>query len=160
MTIKTGDTMPRLKVTLATAEGPQETTTDDMFGGIKAVLFGVPGAFTPTCSEQHLPSFLEHYEALRGKGVELIVCMSVNDAFVMRAWAKQSGAEGKLTMLADGSGTLTKTLGLELDLTSRDLGIRAKRFAMVLDDRKVTYLAIEPPGGYGISSGEQVLATL
>jgi peroxiredoxin (alkyl hydroperoxide reductase subunit C) len=160
MTIKIGDTIPSMKVTLATADGPQESSTDALFGGRTAVLFAVPGAFTPTCSEQHLPGYLDQFEALTAKGVDPIVCLAVNDVFVMKAWAKQTGAEGKLVMLADGSAALTHALGLELDLVSRGLGIRAQRFAMVLQDGKVTHLAIEPPGGYGVSSAEQILAAL
>jgi peroxiredoxin len=160
MTIKIGDRLPSMKIMLAGSEGPEETTTDAVFAGHKAVLFAVPGAFTPTCSERHLPGFLEQLDDLAAKGASPIVCLAVNDVFVMRAWAKQTGAEGKLTMLADGSGQLTHQLGLELDLTARGLGMRAQRFAMIVDDMKVTHLAIEPPGGYGVSSAEQVLAAL
>jgi peroxiredoxin len=160
MTIKVGDRLPSLKITVAGKDGPEETTTDALFGGHKAVLFAVPGAFTPTCSEQHLPSFLNQFDQLPAKGVNPVVCLSVNDVFVMRAWARQTGAEGKLVMLADGSGQLTHQLGLELDLIGRGLGMRAQRFAMIVDDMNVTHLAIEPPGGYGVSSAEQVLAAL
>jgi peroxiredoxin (alkyl hydroperoxide reductase subunit C) len=160
MTIKRGDRLPSMKVMLATPEGPVESSTDALFGGRKAILFAVPGAFTPTCSEKHLPSYLEQRDALTAKGIDPVVCLSVNDVFVMRAWAAQAGVDGKIVMLADGSATLTHALGLELDLVSRGLGIRAQRFAMVIDDMKVASLAIEPPGGYGVSSAEQVLASL
>jgi peroxiredoxin (alkyl hydroperoxide reductase subunit C) len=160
MTIKAGDRLPSMKITLAGADGPEDSSTDALFGGHKAVLFAVPGAFTPTCSERHLPSYLEQFDALGAKGVNPIVCLAVNDVFVLRAWAAQTGAAGKLVMLADGSAQLTHALGLELDLTGRGLGVRAQRFAMVIDDMVVTTLAIEPPGGYGVSSAEQVLATL
>jgi peroxiredoxin (alkyl hydroperoxide reductase subunit C) len=160
MTIQPGDRIPSMKVMLATPDGPQESSTDALFGKRKAILFGVPGAFTPTCSEKHLPSYLDQFAALTAKGIESIVCLSVNDVFVMRAWAKLTGAESKLVMLADGSATLTHALGLELDLTARGLGIRAQRFAMVVDDMKVLSVAVEPPNGYGVSSAEQVLAAL
>lgn len=160
MTIKLGDTLPEMKVMLATASGPQESSTTELFGGHKAVLFAVPGAFTPLCSERHLPGFVELADAFHAKGAEPVVCLSVNDMFVMGAWARQTGAEGKLVMLADGSGLLTRALGLELDLVGRGLGMRAQRFAMVIEDMKVTHLAIEPPGGFGVSSAEQVLVAL
>jgi peroxiredoxin len=158
MTIKLGDTLPDLKITLATPQGPEETTTSALFGGRRAVLFAVPGAFTPTCSERHLPGFIALADQFAAKGIDPVVCLAVNDVFVMSAWAKQSGAEGKITMLADGSGLLTKALGLELDLAARGLGVRAQRFAMLLDDAKVVHLAVEPAGGYGVTSAEQLLA--
>ena len=160
MTIKIGDTLPSMKVMIAAPSGPEEQTTEALFQGRRAVLFAVPGAFTPTCSEQHLPGFLQQVATFASKGIDPVVCLSVNDVFVMKAWAQQSGAAGKIVMLADGSGVLTRALGLEFDLVSRGLGMRAQRFAMLLDDMKVKHLAIEPPGGYGISSAEQVLAAL
>ena len=160
MTIRCGDTMPGMKVMIATPDGPHGTTTEALFGGRRTVLFAVPGAFTPTCSEKHLPGFIDAVEAFAAKGITALVCLSVNDVFVMGAWAKQTGAAGKITMLADGSGQLTHALGLELDLASRGLGLRSQRFAMVVDDMKVTYLAIEPAGGYGVSSAEDVLAAI
>lgn len=160
MTVKVGDTMPSMKLMTATAEGPKEVSTDDLFKGKKVVLFAVPGAFTPTCSAKHLPSFLSNYDALKAKGVDNIVAMAVNDAFVMGAWAKDQNVGDKVTMLADGSAAFTKALGLELDLTARGLGIRSQRFAAIVDDGRVTHLAVEPPGGFEVSKAEAVLAKL
>ena len=160
MSIKVGDKIPTMKVMTATPEGPKEVSTDDIFKGKKVVLFATPGAFTPTCSARHLPGFLEHGEAIKGKGVDKIVCMAVNDAFVMGAWAREAGVNGRVIMLADGSGLLTKALGLELDLVGRGLGMRSQRFALVAEDGKVTHLAVEPPGGFDVSRAESMLARL
>ncbi len=158
--IKVGDQLPSMKLTLAGPDGPRESTTEEVFGGKKVVLFAVPGAYTPTCSMKHLPGYLTSYEALQAKGVESVVCMAVNDGFVMGAWAKDQGVDGRITMLADGSGALTKALGLELDLTARGLGVRSQRFAMVVEQGKVASLAVEPPGGFEVSKAESVLAGL
>ena len=158
--IKVGDTIPSMKLTKATEDGPKETSTDEVFGGKKVVLFAVPGAFTPTCSARHMPGYLQNIEALQAKGVDTIACMAVNDGFVMAAWARDQGVEGRILMLADGGGAFTKALDLELDLTARGLGIRSQRFAMVVDDKKVTSLAVEPPGGFEVSKAESVLASL
>jgi peroxiredoxin (alkyl hydroperoxide reductase subunit C) len=160
MTIKVGDTIPSVKLMQATAEGPREVSTDEIFKGKTVVLFAVPGAFTPTCSAKHLPSFLANAEALKAKGVDTIACMAVNDVFVMDAWAKSQDVGDKIVMLADGSGVLTKALGLELDLTARGLGIRSQRFALVAKDGVVTHLAVEPPGGFEVSRAEAILAAL
>jgi len=158
--IKIGDSIPSMKLTMSTAEGPKETSTEEVFGGKKVVLFAVPGAFTPTCSARHMPGYLQNIEALHEKGVDTIACMSVNDGFVMGAWARDQGVDGRILMLADGSGALTKALGLELDLTARGLGVRSQRFAMVVENGKVASLAVEPPGGFEVSKAESVLATL
>lgn len=158
--IKTGDTLPAMKLTAATADGPKETSIDEVFGGKKVVLFAVPGAFTPTCSARHLPGYLQNIEALKEKGVDTVVCMAVNDGFVMGAWARDQGVDGRIVMIADGSGAFTKALGLELDLTARGLGIRSQRFAMVVDDKKVASLNVESPGGFEASKAETVLAGL
>ena len=158
--IKVGDTIPAAKLTMATAEGPKETSTDDIFAGKKVVLFAVPGAFTPTCSARHLPGYLQNIDAMQAKGVDTVVCMAVNDGFVMGAWARDQGVDGKILMVADGSGAFTKALGLELDLTARGLGIRSQRFAMVVQDKVVASLAVEPPGGFEVSKAESVLAGL
>jgi len=160
MTIKVGDTIPAVKLMQATAEGPREVDTGELFAGKTVVLFAVPGAFTPTCSAKHLPSFLQNYDALKAKGVDLIACVAVNDVFVMDAWAKDQGVGDKVVMLADGSGTFTKALGLEFDLVERGLGVRSQRYAMVVKDGKVTHLAVEAPGGYEVSRAEAVLAAL
>ncbi|GGG50218.1 peroxiredoxin [Caldovatus sediminis] len=160
MAIKVGDTIPSVKVMQATAEGPREVSTDEIFKGRTVVLFGVPGAFTPTCSAKHLPGFVQQADAIRAKGVDTIVCMAVNDAFVMGAWAKDQGVGDKVTMLADGSAAFTKALGLEMDLTPRGLGVRCQRFALVAKDGKVTHLAVEAPGAFEVSKAEAILEKL
>jgi peroxiredoxin (alkyl hydroperoxide reductase subunit C) len=160
MTIKAGDAIPSAKLMQGTAEGPKETSTEEFFKGKTVVLFGVPGAFTPTCSAKHMPSFLQNYDALKAKGVDTIACMAVNDAFVMGAWGKDQGVADKVVMLADGSADFTKQLGLELDLTARGLGMRCQRFALVAKDGKVTHVAVEAPGAFEVSSGEAILRAL
>jgi glutaredoxin/glutathione-dependent peroxiredoxin len=159
-TIEVGASIPSLKLMTATAEGPREVTSDELFKGRKVVVFGVPGAFTPTCSAKHLPGFIQHANDFFAKGVGAIVCLAVNDAFVMGAWAKDQNADDRIIMLADGSATLTKALGLELDLTARGMGVRSQRFAMVVDDGKVSGLYVEAPGGFDVSRAEAVLETL
>jgi peroxiredoxin (alkyl hydroperoxide reductase subunit C) len=160
MTIKVGDTIPSMKLMQGTAEGPKEISTDEIFKGKKAVMFAVPGAFTPTCSAKHLPGFVQNAAAIKAKGVDNVVCLAVNDAFVMAAWAKDQGVDGNIIMLADGAGQFTKALGLELDLMGRGMGVRAQRFALVAEDGKVTHLAVEPPGGFEVSKAESILANL
>ena len=158
--IKTGDMLPSMKLTEATSDGPREITTEEIFRGKKVVLFAVPGAFTPTCSAKHLPGFLEHAGDFAAHGVTSLVCMAVNDAFVMGAWAKSQGVGPEITMVADGSAMFTRALGLELDLVARGLGVRSQRFALVADDMRVTYLAVEKPGDFEVSSAASVLAKL
>ena len=158
--IKTGDAIPAMKLTSATAEGPKELTTEEVFGGKTVVLFATPGAFTPTCSARHVPGYLQNLEALRAKGVDTVACMAVNDVFVMEAWRKEIGVDDRILMLADGAGVVTKALGLELDLTARGLGIRSQRYAMVVKDGKVEHLAVEKPGDFDVSKAESVLAVL
>ncbi|MDE2005749.1 MAG: peroxiredoxin [Rhodospirillales bacterium] len=160
MTIKVGDTIPAMKLMQATAEGPKEISTDDIFKGKKVVLFAVPGAFTPTCSARHLPGFVQNIDALRAKGVDTVACISVNDAFVMGAWGKDQGTDGKVLMLADGSGAFAKALGLELDLMARGMGVRSQRYALIANDGKVTHLGVEAPGGFEVSKAEAMLAAL
>lgn len=157
MAIKVGDTIPSVKVMQATAEGPREVSTDEIFKGKTVVLFGVPGAFTPTCSAKHLPGFIQQADAIRAKGVDTIACMAVNDAFVMGAWGKDQGVDGKVMMLGDGSAAFTKALGLEMDLTARGLGVRCQRFALIAKDGKVTHLAVEAPGAFEVSKAEAIL---
>ena len=154
MTIKVGDQIPSMKLMMGTPDGPKETSTDEVFKGKKVVLFAVPGAFTPTCSVKHLPSFVQNADALKGKGVDTIACIAVNDAFVMAAWGKEQGVDGKITMLADGSAAFTKALGLELDLMARGMGTRSQRYALIAQDGKVTHLAVEAPGGFEVSKAE------
>jgi peroxiredoxin len=158
--IKVGDQIPSMTLTKATAEGPKPVTTDEIFKGRKVVMFAVPGAFTPTCSAKHLPGFVQNIDALKAKGVDEIVCMAVNDAFVMGAWSKDQSVGEAITMLADGSGAFTKAMGLELDLVARGLGVRSQRFAMVVQDGKVSHLAVEAAGGFDVSRAEAVLAAL
>lgn len=160
MTIQVGDTIPSMKLMTATPNGPKEVSIDDLFKGKKVVLFATPGAFTPTCSAKHLPGFVEHADEIRAKGVDTIICMAVNDPFVMGAWAKDQGVADRVVMLADGSGMFTRALGLELDLGARGLGTRSQRFALIAEDGKVTHLAIEQPGGFDVSRAEAVLAML
>jgi peroxiredoxin (alkyl hydroperoxide reductase subunit C) len=159
-TIKVGDSIPSMKLMTVTADGPKEVSTDDIFKGKKVVLFATPGAFTPTCSAKHLPGFVQNAEAIKARGVDTIVCLAVNDVFVMEAWAKEQGVGDSVLMLADGSGAFSKAVGLELDLVARGLGVRSQRFALVADDGKVTYLAIEAPGGFDVSRAEAILAAL
>jgi peroxiredoxin len=159
-TIQVGAAIPSMKLMTATAEGPKEVTTDELFKGKKVVVFAVPGAFTPTCSAKHLPGFVQHAAEFAAKGVDTLVCMAVNDAFVMGAWARDQGVDDKIVMLADGSAAFTKALGLELDLMARGLGVRSQRFAMVVDDGKVASLMVEAPGGFDVSRAEAVLGAL
>lgn len=158
--IKTGDAIPDLKMSAATAEGPKEMSTADVFAGKKVVLFATPGAFTPTCSVRHVPGFLQNMDALKAKGVDTVACTSVNDVFVMDAWRKDLGVDDRILMLADGAGVLAKALGLELDLTARGLGMRSQRYAMVVEDGKVTHLGVEGPGEFEVSKAESILAAL
>jgi peroxiredoxin len=160
MTIQVGDRIPSATLRYKTDEGIQEITTDEIFGGKKVVLFSLPGAFTPTCSAKHLPGFVEKAGEIKGKGVDSIICMSVNDAFVMDAWGKDQKVGDKVQLLADGNGDFAKALGLELDATGVGLGIRAQRFAMVVEDGTVTTLNVEEPGAFEVSSAESMLAAL
>src|SRR6201987_4713220 len=160
MTIKVGDTIPSMKLMVATADGPREISTDEIFKGKKVVLFAVPGAFTPTCSAKHLPGFVQNADAIKAKGVDAIACVAVNDAFVMGAWGEQQKVGDKIMMLADGNGDLTKTLGLELDGSRFGMGKRSQRFAMVVDNGVVTKLNVEEPGAFAVSSAEHVLTQL
>ncbi|MBB3897149.1 peroxiredoxin [Roseococcus suduntuyensis] len=160
MTIKVGDSIPSAKLMMASAEGPKEVTTEELFGGKTVVLFGVPGAFTPTCSAKHLPGFVTNIAAIKGKGVDTVACMAVNDVFVMGAWGKDQGVGENVAMLADGSAAFTKAMGLEFDLTARGLGVRAQRFVLVAKNGVVTHVAVEAPGAFEVSSAEAVLAAL
>lgn len=160
MTIQVGDSIPATKLMQATAEGPKEVSTEELFAGKTVVLFGVPGAFTPTCSAKHLPGFVTQAEALKAKGVDTIACMSVNDAFVMGAWGRDQGITDQVVMLADGSAVFTKAMGLELDLTARGLGLRCQRFALVAKDGKVTHIGVEAAGAFEVSKAEAILAAL
>jgi peroxiredoxin len=160
MTIQVGDSIPSAKLMQGTAEGPKEISTEELFGGKTVVLFGVPGAFTPTCSAKHLPGYVQQYDALKAKGVDTVACMAVNDAFVMGAWGKDQGVGDRVMMLADGSADFTKKLGLELDLVARGLGVRSQRFVLVAKNGKVTHIAVEAPGAFEVSKAEAALAAL
>ncbi len=160
MTIQVGDRLPDATFMTPTADGPKPVTTADVFGGRKVALFAVPGAFTPTCSARHLPSYKDKAEELAGKGVDAIACLSVNDVFVMGAWARDQGVEGAMTMLADGNGAFAKAIGLEMDGTKFGMGIRAQRFSLVADDGVVTHLFVEAPAEYRVSSAEHMLENL
>jgi peroxiredoxin len=158
--IKPGDRLPALKLMAATPDGPREVDTGELFAGKKIVLFAVPGAFTPTCSAKHLPGFLTHMADFKAKGVDKIICLSVNDAFVMGAWGKDQKVGENIVMLADGAGAFTKAVGLELDLIARGMGVRSQRYALVAEDGIVTHLAVEEPGGFDVSRAEAVLEAL
>ena len=158
MTIAIGDTIPQTTFN-ALKDGVQAVDTKDVFAGRKLVLFAVPGAFTPTCSAKHLPGYVEHLEAFKARGVD-VACVSVNDAFVMDAWAKHQNVPEGLQMLADGNGNLTKALGLELDATAFGMGLRSKRFALYAEDGVVKQLHVEAPGEFKVSAAEYVLEQL
>ena len=161
MAINVGDTLPAdIKLSEMGDAGPKPVTVGELTKGKKVVIFVVPGAFTPTCSMKHVPGFVEQAAAIRGKGVDDIICLSVNDAFVMGAWGKDQKAGGKVRMVADGNGELTKALGLELDASGFGMGHRSRRYAMIVKDGKVSELLVEPAGGLTVSSAESVLGKL
>jgi peroxiredoxin len=160
MTIKVGDKLPSISLKYMNKDGMQTATTDELFKGKKAVLFGLPGAFTPTCSAKHLPGFVSNAEELKKKGVEVIACLSVNDAFVMDAWGKAQNAGEKVLMLADGNADFAKATGLTMDGTGYGMGLRTSRWAMVLEDGKVKTLNVEAPGAFEVSSAEAVMKAL
>ena len=159
MAVQVGDQIPEGALKVMGEKGPQDVSTSDMFGGKKVVLFAVPGAFTPTCSAAHLPGFVANADKIKAKGVDEIVCMAVNDAFVMDAWGKAQNAE-ELTMAADGSGVLTAALGLEMDASSFGMGVRSQRFALIAEDGKITTLNVEAPGQLDVSTAETILNAL
>lgn len=159
MTIQAGDRIPDASLSVMTSDGPTPVSTADLFKGKRVVLFSVPGAFTPTCSAKHLPGFVEHAEDFLSRGVDEIVCMAVNDVFVMNAWGKSASAN-RITMLADGNADFSRALGLELDARSFGMGQRSQRFALIADDGVVTSLFVEAPGEFRVSAAEHVLAEL
>ena len=161
MSINVGDKIPSVTLKQLTPEGVKEVTTDEIFGGKKVVFFAVPGAFTPACSQRHLPGFVERAADIKAKGVDEIACVAVNDAFVMGAWGREQKTEGKVRMLADGSGDLVRALGLELDLSKGGLGIRSQRYSMLVDNGVVKKLNLEPaPGKVEVSGGDTLLEQL
>lgn len=164
MTIKVGDRLPDGQLqeyieveTAGCSIGPNTFKVQDLVKGKKIVIFGLPGAYTPTCSAQHLPSYVKNFDALKAKGVDEIWCLAVNDAFVMGAWGRDQKASGKVRMMADGSAEYAKKLGLELDLTARGMGVRCQRFSMLVEDGVVKSLNIEAPGKYEVSGAEKML---
>jgi len=160
MSIESGQPMPAGTFGVMTESGPGAISTDELFSGKKVVLVSVPGAFTPTCSMNHLPGFVEHAAGFSGKGVDTIACMAVNDVFVMDAWGKDRGVDDKVVMLADGNGDYAKALGLEMDATGFGMGMRGQRFAIVVDDGVATHVAVEKPGEFEVSKAEAILAAL
>lgn len=159
MAIQVGDKVPSVTLKTMGPKGPEDISTDEIFAGKKVVLFAVPGAFTPGCSMTHLPGFVVNADKIKAKGVDTIVCMSVNDAFVMGAWGEAQNAS-EILMLADGNGELTEALGLELDGSGFGLGKRSQRFAMIVEDGTVTHLAVEPGAGIEVSSAEAIMEKL
>ncbi|MBX9761133.1 MAG: peroxiredoxin [Beijerinckiaceae bacterium] len=156
--IKVGDRLPSATFNVMTSEGPKPRTTDEIFSGKKVVLFALPGAFTPTCSNTHVPGYRENYDALKAKGVDAIVMTAVNDVFVMGAWQKDQNCVDKIDFLADGSAKFAKALGLELDLTERGMGVRSKRYSMLVDDGVVKTINIEEGPGADASGAKTMLS--
>ena len=159
MTISVGEQLPQVKLTKMTADGPEPVDTGDYFKGRRVALFAVPGAYTPTCSAQHLPGFIQNADALKAKGVDEIACTAVNDPFVLEAWAKANDAQG-ITMLSDGNADFATALGLDMDGTKFGMGRRSQRYAMVVNDGKVESLHVEAPGEFRVSSADHLLETL
>jgi len=160
MTIQVGDTLPSINLTTMTSEGPKPVSLTELSAGKKVVLFAVPGAFTPTCSLQHLPGFLEKNSVLKDKGVDIVACISVNDPFVMQAWGEDRKVGDDLLMLSDGNGEFTAAIGLEMDGSGFGLGTRSQRYAMVIDDGVVSILNVESGPGLDVSSAETILEQL
>lgn len=160
MTIKVGDKLPSMTLTQATSEGPKPVSTDELFKGKTVALFAVPGAFTPTCSAKHLPGFKQHAPDFKAKGVDMIACLSVNDAFVMRAWAEDQAVGDDIVMLADGGAAFTKALGLDFDASKFGMGVRSQRYSMIVEDGVVKTLNVEEGGEFRVSSADYMLAEL
>ena len=160
MTIKIGDKIPSVTLRYLTPEGPKGVSSDEFFAGKKVALFAVPGAFTRTCSQRHLPGYVTHAAELKAKGVDTIACLSANDHFVMGAWGKEHGADDKVVMLGDGSGDFTRAIGLELDRTKEGMGMRSQRYSMLVEDSVVKALHVEQPGQFDVSSAETMLKAL
>ena len=161
MPISVGDRLPDATFTTMTAEGPMPLTTGELTVGRKVVLFAVPGAFTPTCHNKHLPGFISNADAIKAKGIDTIACVSVNDVHVMQAWAKQSGAEGHIMFLADGNADFATAIGMDVDASGFGMGTRSVRYAMIVEDGMVTSLHVEPRSGQAVESGAQsILADL
>lgn len=160
MTIKVGDKLPAATFSAGTPEGPRPMSTDDIFAGKKVALFAVPGAFTPTCSAKHLPGFKDHVADFKAKGVDAIACVSVNDAFVMKAWGESQSVGDAILMLGDGNGDFTKAIGLEMDGSKFGMGQRSQRYSMIVEDGVVKELNVEAPGEFKVSAADYMLAQL
>lgn len=160
MSVKVGDKIPSVKIKNKTADGVKDVNPAELFAGKKVVLFALPGAFTPTCSARHLPGFVDKNDELKKKGVDLVACLSVNDAFVMEAWGNAQNVGDKVLMLADGNGEFTRAMGLAMDGTGHGMGERSKRYAMIVEDGVITSLETEQPGKFEVSSAEAILAKL
>jgi peroxiredoxin len=160
MAIKVGDKIPQVKLKSVTSQGIKDVSTSDVFGGKKVVLFAVPGAFTPTCSARHLPGFIDKASEFKAKGIDSVVCVSVNDAFVMDSWGKDRGAGDRIVMLADGNGEFTEAMGLVLDASGFGMGKRSQRYAAIVDDGVVKELCVDAPGKFEVSSAEAMLGRI
>ena len=160
MAIKVGDKVPSVTLRYLGADGVQAVSSDDFFKGKKVALFAVPGAFTRTCSQRHLPSYVTHFDELKKKGVDTVACVAVNDQFVMNAWGKEHGADGKIVMLGDGSGEFAHAVGLELDRVKEGMGMRSQRYSMLVEDGVIKQLNVEAPGQFEVSSAEHMLKSL
>lgn len=160
MTIKVGDRIPSVALMHLKDGAAHPVQSDEIFKGKKIALFAVPGAFTSTCSVKHLPSFINNADALRAKGIDEIICIAVNDPYVMRAWGEQNNAQGKVTMISDGNGDFTRALGLEADMARFGMGKRSRRFSMIVDNGVVKVFNLEEPGAFGASSGDHLLKQL
>jgi peroxiredoxin len=160
MTIQVGDRLPSVKLYIMTEKGPRAVDSDDLFTGKKVVLFALPGAFTPTCSAAHLPGYVVHADEIKAKEVDRIICLAVNDAFVMDAWGKAQNVENRVFMVADGNGDFTRAVGLEMDGNGFGMGLRSQRYAMIIEDGRLTALNIDPPGTFEVSGAENILQQL
>ena len=158
--IEVGQKIPTVDLFLLKDGGPSVITSDELFGGKRVAMFGVPGAFTRTCSAKHLPGFVDHADALKEAGIDEVMCLSTNDVFVLAAWAEMHGAEGKISMVSDGCLNFTHATGLETDLSANGFGPRCRRFSMIVDDGRVTHLHLEAPGAFGATSAETLLGDL
>jgi peroxiredoxin len=160
MALKAGDRMPEGRFKIATPEGPKDLTTDELFSGKNVLFFAVPGAFTPTCDARHLPGYVDSVDAFKAKGISTLACMAVNDVFVMKAWGKSAGADGKVQLLADGNGDYARALGLELDARAFGMGHRSQRFAILVRDGVATQVHVEKGGEFKVSAADYVLAQI
>ena len=160
MTIQVGDKLPSVELWYKDEDGVKSINSDELFAGNRVVVFALPGAYTPTCSASHVPGYVVHADEILARGVDRIVCLSVNDAFVMGAWGEQQNVEDRVMMIADGSAHFTRAVGLDLDLDARGMGIRSQRYAMVVNDGVVELLNVEQPGEFKVSDAETILASL